>query len=98
VIARGERQVVGLQTERRTKEDKNEERLRKIEEAIALYQKSHDDLIRIGIVLLEQGEDLTELKNTIDGLGETEVKELLTITVAQVAHFYFENRQAAPSN
>lgn len=57
--------------------DGDHDRQRKTEEAIGLYLQGHPDLVRLGIVLLEQGRDLTELKNTIDGLGEREAKELL---------------------
>lgn len=72
-----------------SKEDDNntEDRQRKIEEAIEHYRQGHLDLIRIGIVLIESGQDLTGLKETIDGLGEREVKDLLAVTVAELAHF-----------
>jgi hypothetical protein len=54
----------------------------KIEAAIASYREAYRDLIRIGIVLIEQGRDLTGMKETIDALGEREVKELLLVSAA----------------
>ena len=49
-------------------------------------------------MLIESGQDLTGLKETIDGLGEREVKDLLAVTVAELAHFYVEQREHAKDN
>jgi hypothetical protein len=66
--------------------------------AIATYRKAWLDLIRIGVVLLDADLDLAGLKKVVDGLGEVEAKELLTVAAAFAAQEHIELRRRSPSN
>ncbi len=76
-------------------DDENRER---IEVMVATYQDAWLDLIRLGVVLVESGRDLTGMKETIDGLGGTEAKELLLVAAATAAVDNIEKRRRSSLN
>ena len=60
------------------------------EETIATYRHCHHQLVRLAVVLLERGEDLTGLKETIYDLDENQAKDILTVSVAEMAYYWRE--------
>lgn len=67
-------------------------------ERARFYLQGHEDLIRLATVLLDQGRDLTALKETIDGLTEAQAKDMLCVSVAQFGRYFHEKHQTAKLN
>lgn len=53
---------------------------------------------RLGTHLIETGQDLAALKEIVDDLGETQAKEMLTVSVASAANDYAETRRRSGLN
>jgi hypothetical protein len=66
--------------------------------AIATYRESHRKLIALGAHLIETGQDLTPLKEIVDGLTETQAKEMLTVALAGDASDYNDQRRRSSLN
>jgi hypothetical protein len=63
------------------------------EQAIATYRESYRKLIALGAQLIESGQDLAPLKEIVDGLTETQAKEMLTVALAGDASDYTDQRR-----
>ena len=50
------------------------------------YGSAYLDLVRLGVILLDSGQDLHSLKETIHRLSEIEAKEILAVAAASAAH------------
>jgi hypothetical protein len=66
-------------------------RQKQLEQAIAgEYGKAYLDLVRLGVILLDSGQDLLSLKETVHRLSEVEAKEILTVAAASAAHDHIQ--------
>ena len=62
-------------------------RQEQLERAIASgYEFAYLDLVRLGVILLDSGQDLLSMKETVHRLSEVEAKEILTVAAACAAH------------
>ena len=62
-----------------------------LERAIAgEYRSAYLDLVRLGVILLDSGQDLHSLKETVHRLSEVEAKEILTVAAASAAHDHIQ--------
>ena len=68
------------------------------EKAIASYQESYRQLVRLSVHLIESGRDLAALKEMVDGLTESQAKAILTVAAASGANDYFEMSRGAKLN
>ena len=58
------------------------------ERAIASgYGSAYLDLVRLGVILLDSGQDVLMLKETVDRLSEAQAKEMLTVAAASGAQW-----------
>ena len=61
-------------------------RQEQLERAIASgYGSAYLDLVRLGVILLDSGQDLLSMKETVHRLSEVEAKEMLTVAAAWAA-------------
>jgi hypothetical protein len=62
-------------------------RQEQLERAIASgYESAYLDLVRLSVILLDSGQDLLSMKETVHRLSEVEAKEILTVAAAWAAH------------
>lgn len=49
------------------------------------YGSAYLDLVRLGVILLDSGQDVHSLKETVYHLSEGQAKEILTVAAASAA-------------
>lgn len=49
------------------------------------YGSAYLDLVRLGVILLDSGQDVLSLKETVYRLSEAQAKEILTVAAASAA-------------
>ena len=71
-------------------------RQEQLERAIASgYGSAYFDLVRLGAILLDSGQDLHSMKETVHRLTEVEAKEMLTVAAACAAQDHISDARAA---
>ena len=61
------------------------------ERAIASgYGSAYLDLVRLGEILLDSGQDPLSVKETVYHLSEAQAKEILTVAAASAAHDHIQ--------
>ena len=68
------------------------------ERALPRYRSAYLDLVGLGVILLDSGQDLRKLKETVDGLTEAEAKEMLTAAAVSGANAHIQMRRDADLN
>lgn len=54
------------------------------------YGSAYLDLVRLGVILLDSGQDPLSLKETVYHLSEAQAKEILTVAAASAAHDHIQ--------